>query len=306
MAFTYDLMIVNGMVIDPSQSLHADTRVAIKDGLVVAIGPNLDPNEACAVYDAAGKIVTPGLINIHTHFASAVWPKAFVGGVDVDDLAKPRGYTTVVSAGDAGWAKAEKFKASSFATYDTRTYAFMYVARDGMAGKWPDNTISSSECDGNSLDVCTAGRIMATNADFFLGVKTRMSDFIIDPLGLLPLTQAIAMTDKAHDYNGRAYKVMVHVGALDTTTTIDTIVNLLRPGDVIIAHLFGVAQQERCADRLCPGRGLQAIGGAGCGEGDCPRSRRQHRTDAGRSDVRSAVLRGMRQDRRVPDDDLGR
>jgi N-acyl-D-aspartate/D-glutamate deacylase len=66
MAFTYDLMIVNGMVIDPSQSLHADTRVAIKDGLVVAIGPNLDPNEACAVYDAAGKIVTPWA-NQHSH-----------------------------------------------------------------------------------------------------------------------------------------------------------------------------------------------------------------------------------------------
>jgi dihydroorotase len=61
------LVIKNGRVINPATKFDEIADVLIEDGKIKEIGANLDAGDA-SVYDAAGKIVTPGLIDLHVHF----------------------------------------------------------------------------------------------------------------------------------------------------------------------------------------------------------------------------------------------
>ncbi|HXF26553.1 MAG TPA: amidohydrolase family protein, partial [Bryobacteraceae bacterium] len=60
------LLIANGRVIDPASKLDAVQDVLIQDGLIAAIGPNLDATGAQR-FDATGLIVAPGFIDMHVH-----------------------------------------------------------------------------------------------------------------------------------------------------------------------------------------------------------------------------------------------
>src|SRR5207247_5712957 len=73
-ASSYDLLIRGGRVIDPSQNLSAERDVAIANGKIAAVAANIPANRAREVFDARGKLVTPGLINVHAHVYKPVYP----------------------------------------------------------------------------------------------------------------------------------------------------------------------------------------------------------------------------------------
>src|SRR4051812_46574638 len=66
----YDLVIKGGRVIDPASKLDKTADVAIAGGKIAAVGANITANGA-QIVDAGGKLVVPGLIDIHTHAAEA-------------------------------------------------------------------------------------------------------------------------------------------------------------------------------------------------------------------------------------------
>src|ERR1700736_36609 len=68
-AATYDLVIKGGRVIDPSLGINAIGDVAIAAGRIAAVGDNIASDSAAEMMDARGKLVVPGLIDIHTHAA---------------------------------------------------------------------------------------------------------------------------------------------------------------------------------------------------------------------------------------------
>ena len=88
LAASYDLVIRGGRVIDPSVGLDAVRDVAIGAGRIAAIDANIAA-EAADTIDARGKIVAPGLIDIHTHAARALI--AYLQGPAIDQALKDDG-----------------------------------------------------------------------------------------------------------------------------------------------------------------------------------------------------------------------
>jgi len=67
-----DIQIRNGSVIDGTGTPRRQTHVGIKDGRIVSLDSH--EVEAAQVIDASGKVVSPGFVDIHTHFdAQAFW-----------------------------------------------------------------------------------------------------------------------------------------------------------------------------------------------------------------------------------------
>lgn len=64
---TVPLLIRGGRVVDPSQGIDGPADVLLEEGLVVAVEAGIAPPEGAAVLDAAGLVVTPGLIDMHVH-----------------------------------------------------------------------------------------------------------------------------------------------------------------------------------------------------------------------------------------------
>ena len=94
----FDLVIKGGDVLDPSQSLRGKRDIGIRWGMIEAIEPEIPVARASKTIDATGKLVTPGLVDLHCH----VYPYGSAIGIPADELVQFQGTTTVVSAGDAG------------------------------------------------------------------------------------------------------------------------------------------------------------------------------------------------------------
>lgn len=240
-AQNYDLLIKGGTVVDQSQSLNAVRDVGIKNGLVIAIETSIDPELATQVYDATGKTVVPGLVELHAHLKSSGWPQSVLG-IDVDLTAKANGYTTMVGAGDVGWPDAAVFRAS-MAGKTTRTYGFLNIGWRGMINGWeyvtnppvlaPTAVCPSGAITRADIEVCETAGTLAANWQFFVGIKVRASYFLVGNTTTQVLQMALDAAAKAEAYSGHHFPIMVHIGALESSSMIDTIVSMLRYGDII-------------------------------------------------------------------------
>src|SRR5262252_6700942 len=94
----FDLLIKGGDVLDPSQGLRGRRDIGIRFGVIEAVEADIPAARAQRVLDATGKLVTPGLVDLHTH----VYPYGSAIGIPADELVAYQCTTTCVSAGDAG------------------------------------------------------------------------------------------------------------------------------------------------------------------------------------------------------------
>ena len=223
----FDLLIKGGDVLDPSQSLRGKRDIGIRYGIVEALEPEIPAARALRVLDAAGKLVTPGLVDLHTH----VYPYGSAIGIPADELVVHQCTTTCVSAGDAGANNFAAFRRFIVAQTRTRLCAFIHIANTGLAS-FPIAELTNI----NIADVGAAAKAIAENSDIVLGAKVRMSENVIGKNGIEPLKRAIAACEQA----GTGGRVMVHIGGVETRALMSQILDLMRPGD-ILTHAYSGA-----------------------------------------------------------------
>jgi dihydroorotase len=223
----FDLVIKGGDVLDPSQSLRGKRDIGIRYGLVEAVEADIPAARALRVLEANGKLVTPGLIDLHAH----VYPYGSAIGIPADELVANQCTTTCVSAGDAGANNFAAFRRHVVGQSRTRLYAFVHIANIGLAG-FPVPELYNIDY----ARVDEAARTVAENADMVIGIKVRMSENVIAKHGLEPLKRAISACEKS----GTSAKVMCHIGGVETRELMSQILDLLRPGD-ILTHAYSGA-----------------------------------------------------------------
>ena len=220
----YDLVIKGGEVLDPSQKLRGRRDIGIRFGRIESLEADIPVARALRVLDASGRLVLPGLVDLHSH----VYPYGSALGIPADELVPYQGTCTMVSAGDAGANNFAAFRRYVQAQTRTRLYAFVHIANIGLAG-FPEPELfhlgfaHPEEC----------GRTVAENADIAIGVKVRMSENVINQAGIEPLKRAI----RACEIAGGGARVMCHIGGVATPDLMREILNTLRKDD-ILTHCF--------------------------------------------------------------------
>jgi dihydroorotase len=223
----FDLLVKGGEVIDPSQNLRAKRDIGLRFGQVAALAEDIPATRANRVLDAAGRIVAPGLIDLHAH----VYPYGSAIGIPADELVAHQGTTTCVSAGDAGANNFAAFRRHIVAQTRTRLYAYVHIANMGLSA-FPVPELYN--IDFAQVDACA--RTVAENADIVLGVKVRMSENVVAKYGAEPLRRAI----QACERSGVRAKIMCHIGGVETRELMAQILDLLRPGDTL-THAYSGA-----------------------------------------------------------------
>ena len=105
----FDLVIKGGDVLDPSQSLRGKRDIGIRWGAIEAVENDIPAARALKTIDASGKLVTPGLIYLHSH----VYPYGSAIGIPADELAQFQCTTT------AQYDRIRSFIALRFASAET-------------------------------------------------------------------------------------------------------------------------------------------------------------------------------------------
>lgn len=216
----YDLLVRGGHVVDPSQNLSAVRDIAITRGKVARIAASIPESEARQVVDARGKLVTPGLIDLHVHVYDGVAPL----GIPADPNCIAKGVTTVVDAGSAGAHTFPGLRKYVINVVDTRVYALLNISVVGQSTLSPDNPW------GELIDLRLANPKLAIktieeNRDVILGLKIRMTENIAGRHDLA----ALKLAREASDAVG--LPLMVHIGG--SFSSLPKILDLMRKGDVI-------------------------------------------------------------------------
>ena len=221
----FDLVVQNGRVIDPSQDLDAVCDIGIIGPSISALGQNLAVDGVrTGVIDASGLIVTPGMIDLHTHVYWGVAPL----GVEADPNCLARGVTTAVDAGSSGAATFPGFRRYVIDVSATRIVAMLHISSIGMAredgGPEPVGELEDIRWAhvGRAVDIARA------HADVIMGIKVRLQS---EMAGSDPdqIREALRRTQQAADAIGKP--AMVHIGG--TAIPLDEILGALNTGDTV-------------------------------------------------------------------------
>ena len=207
----YDLIIKGGRVIDPAARLDAIRDVAIARGRIAAVGANLSAG-AAEVIDGRGKLIVPGLIDIHTHVGRSA---------DGPGLVLRDGVTGWIDAGSQGAAKIDDV----IAVARSSVQPGRVLINIGRAGILPEGDTMNLA----NADVDAARQAISRNREWIVGVKARLSDTVAGANDYEVLRRA---QEVARPFN---LPVMIHMG--QTMTALPKLLELLKRGDVV-THMF--------------------------------------------------------------------
>lgn len=218
-----ELILRGGRVIDPSQGLDGIRDVGFANGKVAAIAARLD-SAAAAVHDVSGLIVSPGLIDLHTH---VYWGGTSLG-IDAEDFCRTSGVTTAVDTGSAGPGNFMGFRKHVIERSQVRILAYLHVSHAGIYGFSNTVMVGESE-DIRLMDPVTAAEVADRNRDVIVGIKVRVGRHASGDQGVAPLNIALQVAEET------GLPLMAHID--EPPPSYEEVIAMLRPGDVL-THAF--------------------------------------------------------------------
>ena len=219
---TADLVIRGGRVIDPAQGIDRVADLVIKDGRIAGLDVAA-PQNAQSV-DASGAIVTPGLIDLHTHI---YWGGTSLG-VDPDSYALKSACTLLVDAGSAGPGNYAGFARHVLEPAFPRMLAYLHISFAGIYAFSSRIMIGESH-DMRLMASRDAAEIAAQYSDTVVGIKVRIGLKASGPSGIAPLDVAMDVAEEM------GLPLMVHID--EPPPSYAEVVGRLRKGDVL-THCF--------------------------------------------------------------------
>ena len=222
---TKDLILRGARVIDPSQNIDRVTDVRFTGGVVAAIGDQLPAGPDTELHDVRGKIVTPGLIDLHTH---VYWGGTSIG-VDAVQLARSSATATFVDAGTAGAGNFPGFRKHVIEpALPVRILPLLNLSFPGIFAF--SNSVMVGECgDLRLLDITECVRVAKENADLIVGIKVRVGRGASGNSGIAPLDMALEVAEAV------GLPLMAHLDH-PPPSRLD-VMGRMRPGD-ILTHCF--------------------------------------------------------------------
>jgi len=218
----FDLVIKGGRVIDPSLRLDAIRDLGIAAGRIVAVEPSLAA-EAGATIDARGKLVVPGLIDIHSHAGRNMEGPA---------LCLQDGVTGYIDAGSGGADNVDAVVAVAKAGPQQGRV----LVNIGRAGILPEGDTK----DLALADVGAARAAIERHRDYVVGIKARLSATVVGDHDVEVLRRA---QDVAAPLG---LPIMIHMG--QSPSPMADLLALLKPGD-IVTHMFAPPPNAIVDDR---------------------------------------------------------
>jgi len=219
----FDLILRGGRVLDPSQNLDRIADVGFANGRVAEIGEWL-PADGAKVEDVGGLIVTPGLIDLHTH---VYWGGTSLG-IDADDFGRRSGVTTCVDTGSAGPGNFAGFRKHVIERSDVRILAYLHVSFAGIFA-FGHRVMVGESLDVRMLAVRDTVEVIEANRDVIVGVKVRIGRMTSGQNGLAVLESGMQAAEQV------GLPLMVHID--EPPPSYEDLCDRLRPGDVL-THCF--------------------------------------------------------------------
>ncbi len=233
---SYNIVIKDGHVIDPKNSISGIMDIAIKDGKIVQVGKNINTSQAIQVVNAKGMYVTPGLIDIHSHNFFGTEPDHYLSNglsaLPPDGFTFRSGVTTVVDAGGAGWKNFPVFKKNIIDNSQTRVLSLLNIVGEGMRG-------GVYEQNPADMDSRMTALMAKANPGVVVGIKVAH----FQGPEWTPVDRAVEAGTMAD------IPVMIDFGGSNPPLSIEELfMKHLRKGD-IFTHCFGhVAGREAIVD----------------------------------------------------------
>jgi dihydroorotase len=218
----YDLVLKGGRVVDPASGLDGVLDVAVENGKIARVAAGIAPTEASRVIEVGGKIVTPGLIDLHAHVFEGVNRT----GVNPDLAGVYSGVTTIVDAGSAGSATFGGWR-HILPHCHTEIVPFLHICQTGLA-TLPDIIAESS------VNLTDTVRVATEHRGVIHGIKARMVSPALEIMGM----EMPRLAKRAAKEAG--IRLMVHIGDTEKRydpKVIHPLLSLLEPGD-ILTHYF--------------------------------------------------------------------
>jgi dihydroorotase len=212
-----DLVLRGGRVIDPSQNIDRITDVAFSNGRVEAVGDGLAGQ---TMRDVSGFIVSPGLIDLHTH---VYWGGTSLG-IDAEDFARSSGVTTAVDTGSAGPGNFAGFRKHVIDRSEIRILAYLHISFAGIYA-FSNSVMVGESQDLRLMAAREATAVAEANKDVVIGIKVRVGRIASGVNGITPIDIALAVADET------GLPMMVHID--EPPPSYEAVVARLRPGDVL-------------------------------------------------------------------------